>query len=92
MNKIYELNVWCFGKCCFLFVRMLSFVKFVSHKLVLIDMEIAQTIRSALVIGVHIRGSTTLKNFMTEGVIGSDRLWGSLRGLMDHAGSADEEL
>ena len=77
---------------CFLIVRMLSFLKFVSHKLVLVNMEVAQTIRLAFGVCVHSGRATTLENGASQGVIGSNGLWFSLRGLIDHSGGTDEEL
>ena len=74
----------------FLIVRMLPFSKFVSHKLVLVIMEVAQTVWMAFGVCVHSGGSTTLENSARQGVISSNGLWISLRGLIDHAGRTDE--
>ena len=55
-------------------------------------MEVAQAIRVAVSIGIHSGRSTTLENGASQGVIGCNRLWISLRGLVDHAGRTDEKL
>ena len=85
-------NVVCL-KCLFsdfLIVRMLPSLKFVSHKLVLIDMKVTQTIGLAFCVGVHSGWSTTLENSASQGIIGSNGWWISLRGLVDHTGSTDK--
>ena len=60
---------------------MLSFLKFVSHKLVLIKRGVIQTTRLAFGVCIHSRGSTTLDNSASQGVIKSNGLWISVRGL-----------
>ena len=68
-------------------------LKFVSHKLRRSrQVERSKKIRATLMVSVHRDLTTTVENIMSQRVIGSDRLRGSLRGLMDHAGSADEVL
>ena len=64
---------------------MLSFLKFGSHKLIAFDdfgrlepMNIAQTIRMALVIGGYSIRTAALENVLNKGVIAGRRWWISL--------------
>ena len=71
---------------------MPSFLYFVSHKLVLIDVEIAKTVWAASFVNMHIGGTTRLDVVANEVVIGINGWWVSVRGLADHAGSADKKF